>query len=265
MQMGAKSILGLAAAGLLVSAGAASAQQWNRNLEWTPGTSPGSSGGNPGPGQGGQAIWGYQAVTGGGALGSASAWYERSRSRLEWDDQWWNTGSSAWATGDDLSPPVMQDRIIHNLHTSTFDAVPMVSWTNPLAGSTQVDVTGSLRLRWTGNDGIGMPVDVDLMLGLYDASLGVTTPLLAHTYAKPTAAPTFEEEVVIPVAFPGLLLDAGDEIVLTHRGRESFGPRGMWVTVFDGGMNITLVPAPGAAAVLGMAGLAAVRRRRTPH
>jgi hypothetical protein len=156
----------------------------------------------------------------------------------------------------------MQDRIIHNLHTSTFDVAPVVTWTNPLGDHTQVDVTGSLRLRWTGRDGIGKPVDVDLMLGMYDASLGVITPLLASTYSKPTSEPSFEEEIVIPLDLASIMLDAGDEIMLTHRGHNPFGPQGMWVTVFDGGMNITLVPAPGAAAVLGLAGIAALRRRR---
>lgn len=261
MPMREKRVAVLVGLGGLIAAGTASAQVWNRALNWTPGTVAGTSVGNPGPGPGGADVWGYESVSG-SALGSAGAWYDQPRTPLTWDPQWWNTGVGAWTAGDDKSPPIMQDRFIHNLHTSTFDSVPMVTWNNPLGDGTAVDVTGSLRLRWTGNGGIGMPVDVDLMLGLYDASSGITSPLLAQTYAKPTPAPSFEEEIVIPLEFTNIMLDAGDQIVLTHRGREAFGPQGMWVTVFDGGMNITLVPAPGAAAVLGMAGLAALRRRR---
>ncbi len=234
---------------------------WNRNTNWVPGTSQGSSQGNPGPGPGGGFVWRYE-WTNGGPLDSGDPWYLEPRNLSTWDASWYATNMGAWSKGDNVSPPIMQDRSIHNLHTSTYADIPVLSWINPLGEGTLIDITGSLRLRWSGGGGIGFPVDVDVVLAVFNVGTQTTTPLLSQTYSKPTPMPTIEEEITIPLNFLGLNFDTYDQLILTHRGRVSFGPLGLWVSIFDEEMNLTLVPSPGTAALLGLAGLAAMRRRR---
>jgi hypothetical protein len=226
-----------------------------------PGSVQGGTQNNPGPAAGGL-VWRYEAITGGGSLASGNPWYLGARDLLKWDGLWWQTGAGAWAAGEDLSPPIMQDRMIHNLHTTTFNQTPTVSWVNPLGDATEVEVSGSVTLRWSGKNGMGFPVDVDLVLAFFDASSGQLTPLMANTYSKPTAGPSINDEVLIPISVGGsLVFDTNDALILTHRGREAFGPTGMWVTVFDD-VSLTLVPTPGSAALLAVAGLAIGTRRR---
>jgi hypothetical protein len=234
---------------------------WNRDSDWHPGLTPGSTVGNPAPGSIGPLAWRYES-TSGGPLGSVNPWYTQPRTLLKWDDQWWATGQGAWAGNDDISPAVMQDRIIHNLHTSTYANIPVVSWINTMGDGTLVDISGSMRLRWTGGGGVGFPVDVDLVLARQNILTGATTLLYAQTLSKPTPSPSVEEEMLIPFDFADVSFDQNDTLILTHRGREAFGPLGMWVTVFDQGMTVTLVPTPGAVTAIGMAGLALTRRRR---
>lgn len=234
---------------------------WQRTNDWTPGVVQGSTTNNPGPAHGVPAVWKYE-WTQGGPLGSSNPWYAQPRTTSKWDQLWWQTGTGAWTSDDDSGPPIMQDRIIHNLHTSTYDSVPVVSWINPMGDGTQVNVSGSLRLRWSGGQGLGFPVDVDVVVGVQDAFSGIVTPLLSGTFSKPSGVPSVNEELLISVDGKGsVTLDAGDMIIVTHRAREAFGPIGMWATVFDD-VSITLVPAPGAAAFFGLAGLIAGTRRR---
>ena len=235
---------------------------WHRQSDWVPGVSQGGTQNNPGPAAGGSFVWKYEWVQGGGPLGSATPWHRQPRQTMKWDGLWWSTGQGAWASDDDGSPPVMQDRIIHNLHTTTFGRTPVVSWTNPYGASTQIDLGGSLRLRWSGNNGLGYSVDVDVFMAIEDAVTGELTTILSNTYSKPTPEPSVNEEVVIPIPSTGLLtFDPGDRLILTHRGHNAFGPLGMWVSMFDN-VQMTLVPTPGAAALFGVAGLALIGRRR---
>lgn len=253
------------AAGLWLGTSAAFAGPvtWDRSGDWAPGTIQGSTQNNPGPAAGGPFVWRYESIQGGGSLASADPWYLKPRELMKWDGTWWQTGSGAWSNGDDMSPPVMQDRMIHNLHATTFEQTPVVSWVNPIGDGAEVAVSGSVTLRWSGKGGLGHPVDVDVVLAFLDASSGQITPLLASTFSKPNLGPSINDEVLIPMNLQGTLtFDQGDTLVLTHRGRDSFQPLGMWVTVFDD-INLTLVPTPGAAALLGIAGLVlGVRRKR---
>lgn len=254
-------VLAAPAAALVVASAADAQFQWNRTSDWVPGVAVGSTVGNPGPGPGGPVVWKYEFVSG-GPLGSANQWFEQPRQLLKWDDAWWSTGQPAWSKGDDLSPPVQQDRIIHNLHTSTYADIPVLSWINPLGDGAQINVDGSVRLRWTGNGGLGFPVDVDFVVAKFDASAGTVSPLFSDTFSKPTPSATIEEEIIIQIGLSELVFDENDALVISHRGREAFGPMGMWVTVFDQGLNLSLVPTPGVATLLGLAGLALARRRR---
>lgn len=235
---------------------------WQRTTDWVPGVVQGGTLNNPGPAQGSSAgVWKYE-WTQGGPLGSANPWYAQPRTTSKWDELWWQTGMGAWTADDDSSPPIMQDRIIHNLHTTTYDGVPVVSWINPMGDGVLVDVGGSLRLRWSGGGGLGFPVDVDVVVAVEDASAGIVTPLFSGTFSKPTGLPSINDELVIPIGVTGsVALDTDDRIIVSHRAREAFGPIGMWATVFDE-VSITLVPSPGAMALLGLAGLLAGARRR---
>ncbi len=236
--------------------------QWQRGVDWTPGLTQGGTVNNPGPAAGGSFVWKYESVTGGGTLSSLDPWYRHERTLLKWDEQWWNTGAGAWSAGDNFSPPVMQDRIIHNLHTTTFQHTPVVSWVNPLGDGAEIEVTGSLTLRWTGSGGLGFPVDVDVIIAFDDASSGQITPLFAGTYSKPNAGPSINDQVVIPIVLSGpVTFDDGDALLVSHRGHSAFGPVGMWVTVFDD-VNLTMVPSPGSLVLLAAAGLVIGFRRR---
>lgn len=236
---------------------------WQRQTDWSPGLNQGSSANNPGPAAGGPGVWMYE-WTQGGPLGSVNPWYVQPRNLAKWDQLWWNTGQGAWTAGDNVSPPMLRDRITHNLHSTTFADIPVVSWINPMGDGAQVTVGGSVVLRWSGKNGLGYPVDVDVFVGLQNALSGLVTPLFSGTFAKPTGSASINEETVIPLNISTVLtVNTNDRIILTHRGRDPFGPLGMWVTLFDSGMTITLVPTPGTAALLGLAGAAlAVRRRR---
>lgn len=247
---------------LIASAAHAGQLDWKRGVDWVPGFEQGSTINNPGPAAGGSFVWRYESIDGGGSLGSLDPWYRRERELLKWDGLWWETGVGAWSRGDDASPPIMQDRIIHNLHTSAYQHTPVVSWINPLGDGTQVEVSGSLTLRWTGVEGLGFPVDVDVVVAFEDASTGEITPLFSGTYSKPIQGPSVNDEVLIPIELSGALtFDAGDALLVTHRGHDAFGPAGMWVTVFDD-VNLTLVPTPGSVALLGVAGLLIGFRRK---
>lgn len=235
---------------------------WHRSSDWVPGAQQGSTQNNPGPAAGGSFVWKYEWAQGGGPLGSANPWYAQPRQTMKWDGLWWQTGAGAWVRDDETSPPIMQDRLIHNLHTSTFDTTPVVTWTNPLDVAAEVSFGGSLTLRWSGKNGLGYAVDVDVLLAIEDGATGALTPLISQTFSKPTPGPSINDEVQIPVEFPSsVVFGAGDRLILTHRGRESFGPLGMWVTVLDD-VQMTLVPAPGSFALIGLAGAVVARRRR---
>jgi MYXO-CTERM domain-containing protein len=245
--------------GLFAAAGSADAgvvNSWQRSTDWVPGTTQGSTEGNPGP-VGGTPVWQYEVAHGGG-LGSSNPWYAQPTQLMTWDAGWWQTGWGVWSKGDDVSPPILAGRLVHNVYPTTFDDIPMVRWMSPLGNNAHVSVTGTLTVNWNGVNGLGRPVDVDVVIAKHTAA-GVTSLLFSDTVSKPNPFPSVGDSVMLPVNLTNILFNAGDSLVISERGHNAVGPLGAWVNLYD---SVRIAPAPGVTAVLGLAGLAAVRRRR---
>jgi uncharacterized protein (TIGR03382 family) len=248
--------------------GAALAQQyspgyvWDRSADWVPGLVANSSQGNPRPDGEGNAVWSYEWVEGGG-LGSANEWYAQPSNLLVWDPDWYGINNGrAWTRNDNVNPPIFQDRMTHNVHVDSSSAIPLLRWVNP-AGATRVDIEGALNVIWSGHELFGVPVAVDVVIAHNDFSTGVTTPLLATTVDKPQPFPTVLDSTSIDVDITSIELDEGDSLLFSLRGQRAFEGDGRWVIMEDAVQIIhTPIPAPGAIALIGLAGAVTLRRRR---
>lgn len=256
---------GLCVGGVFVLAAAmpASAQYsqgfvWNRQSDWLPGISTGSGVNNPGPDAEGNPVWSYE-VGHGGPLGSDDPWYESQTEQMTWDDAWWESGRGAWSNGDEKNPPVFADWMTHNLGVPNFDNVPIVRWNNPAGDGTVLDMAGTLRILWTGEDYVGAPTDVDVIVGMFDASAQAMNLLLATTVSKPHDMLSVGDWAAVPVSLDSIAMDAGDSIVISARGHDVLPSR--WIDLHDTDVGITLVPAPGVAGLIAGIGIAAARRR----
>ncbi|MCH7793277.1 MAG: metallophosphoesterase [Planctomycetes bacterium] len=206
--------------------------EWNRHSQWTPGAQAGSTANNPGPDPVGVPVWRYEWVSG-GPIGSANPWYQHLGPLLVWDPDWFGIGEGAWAMADDTNPPVFQNRLTHNIEVSSWDRVPMVRWLNPLGDCAAVDLGGTLRVAWSGQGGLGSPVDVDVVIAMANASSGVYEVLLAQRVSKPTPVVSAGESVTIPVDIRDIAMDAGDSIVVSCRAIADSGASGRWIVLFD--------------------------------
>jgi hypothetical protein len=229
-----------------------------RSQIWVPGICQGSTTNNPST-IGGNATWRYE-VTQGGGVGSINPWYEQASQLMTWDPAWYSTGWGVWSKGNNQNPPILAGRLIHNVHSSTWADVPMVRWMNPL-NNTEASIAGTLTVNWNGVNGLGRPVNVDVVIAKQNLTTNATTILYSTTVSKPNPFPSVGDSVFLPINLAGVSLSAGDTIVISQRGQSSVGPLGAWVNLYDN-IGITVIPAPGSAAVLGLAGLAAARRRR---
>lgn len=255
-------------AGLAVAsfAGIASAQyaagdQWLRGADFVQGTVQGSSEGNPGPGFDGTPVWRYELATGGGGLGSPTPWYAQPTQVMTWDSNWWGIGEGAWSAGDDSNPPVFRDRMTHNVIGSHYDKVPVVRWENPGGDGMQVSLEGEYSVLWSGNMFIGDSVDVELVIARQSGS--AFDVLFSTMVSKPTAGLSIGDRVDVPVDLSLVQLDEGESLIFSGRATDRLTGLGRWVVISDRiGIEVVPVPAPGAMALLGLAGLAATRRRR---
>jgi hypothetical protein len=236
---------------------------WDRSTDWAAGPVAGSTTGNPMPDAQGMSVWSYEWVQG-GALGSANEWFAQPSSLSVWDPDWHgiNGGATgAWVQADNVNPPIFQDRMTHNVHHTSSASMPLVRWMNPIGDGTQVNLNGELNVIWSGDSYTGVPVSVDVVIAMNDFSTGQTTPLLATTVDKPLAFASILDSTTIDVDLTGVALDEGDSLLFSLRGQEDFEGVGRWVILQDN-VQISLVPAPGAFALLGLAGVASLRRRR---
>lgn len=104
---------------------------WNRSQQWTGGTVPGSTLGNPDDDTLGNPVWTH-AISEGGGLGSATPWYSQPYSLLVWDNYWYgNGGSPVWARGYagpesdpsqnlNLNPPISRWAMTHDVSVDFF-------------------------------------------------------------------------------------------------------------------------------------------------
>ena len=251
-------------ASLVVAAGSAAAhadvtESWRRSTDWVAGTAQGAGLNNPSAVRG-MPVWRYEYASG-GAFDSANPWYKNPGTLLTWDGAWWGTGSGVWSRSDNHSPPISSSRLVHNVAAAEYDSAPMVRWLNPLGNGGLVNIAGTLLLNWDGQNGLGRPDDVDIVIAKYSAASNTTAAIFSATRSKPNPVPSVGDSVIIPIALGNISVNQGDSILISERAHDSLFPLGAWINLYDG-LTITSVPAPGAGALLGAAGLLAARRRR---
>lgn len=198
--------------------------------------------------------WVYEMVDAPGDRGLSAApqdrWYAAARTTLQWDPLWMATGVGAYSPGDDLSPPITRTKLVH--HMASHALVPAVRWVN-LGGTGELAVRGDVVLRWAGVPPVGNAVDVALVR--VDA-MGQVGDLL---WSIGGAHLSEENNLALPVDVT-TPLGPGESVMLSFRGQTDSG---FWLSAFDQlNYTFTTVPAPGSAALLLAAGLAAGRRRR---
>jgi len=234
-------------------------QTWRRSTDWVPGSAQGSTANNPSP-VNGHSVWQYES-TSGGSLDSEDPWYQHAGTLMSWDGAWWQTGWGVWSKGDDHSPPILPGRLIHNVAAAEWANIPMVRWMNPLGNGGVVSLSGTLLVNWNGVNGLGRPDDVDVVIAKYSAATNSTSLLYSNTVSKPNPFPSVGDSRLLPVNLSNIVVNQGDSIIISHRGREGLAPLGGWINLYDG-VTITTVPGPGTGAMLAAAGLLAARRRR---
>lgn len=254
--------LSAALAAFFVPAPGATAQyvagfEWNRAADWLAGSEHGALVNNPGPDSAGSPVWAYEVAKGGG-LGSSDPWYAQPTVAMTWDSAWWDSGHGAWSLGDDVNPPISADRMTHNLGVLNHGNMPLVRWTNPVGDGALVKIGGSLITMWTGDGFVGAPTDVDLVIGLFDASESSVSIIYQATLSKPLAFLSVGDSVESVLDLAPVALDSGDSVLVTLRAQDVLP--GRWVALHDSGLTLTLVPGPGSAAILGLGALIAARR-----
>lgn len=236
---------------------------WNRFRDWVPGPVAGLPIGNPAPDSQGSGVYSYEWTTG-DELGSAFEWFENPGVPLVWDDEWFNNGQGAWTRADDTNPPIFKNRLTHNLIGNNYDFVPAVRWNNPVAGGTRLDIAGNLTVLWSGNNFVGAPTDVDVVISIINPNPDSPERVLfARTVSKPNPGLTVGDIVELEVDLEDIEIEDLSVVTVSIRGRERMTGDGRWVVLYDQGLNMSVVPGPGVLALgVGLSLLGAARRRR---
>ncbi len=216
--------------------GVVDAEAWNRALDFTPGTTQGSTDGNPDDDVFGDPVWQMESVQG-GALTENPPWYAASGQKMVWDSSWFG-GGRLWARGNDLNPPISAAALTHTIPDGgTWSHIPLVRWLNP-AGRQAVDIVGELRVRWAGSGRVGSPVPVDVAVAKKAALSGVVFAIYTNTVNKPTPGDSIDDMVVLPVRLANVSLEAGDQIIVSHRAQHSVNAS-RWINLAD---DLTILP-----------------------
>jgi hypothetical protein len=222
---------------------------WNRFNEWVdrPAVDNGTSNGNPSADFVGNPVWLYQWIDGGGPLGSAQPWYTLAGVNDVWNSMWFGM-APAWSRAPDVSPPIFQDSLLHDLDNELplqkFSHAPALSWISPIGRTAKLSVSGMATVSWGGATG-GFPTAVDVVVVDRHAAAGGTTVLYQSTFTKPTPDSSYQS-IDIPLSL-STIVSPGDSIMLSLRGYDPHNSN--WMQLYDRQLNyqITALPLPGDA------------------
>jgi len=199
---------------------------WDRSEDWISENTHGSSGGNPANDSLGNPVWSYE-WTQGGAVGSANPWYLQTTSPMVWDNSWCG-GTGTWAKGDDVSPLIKKDFILHNIANSTiYSDIPMLRWISPSENILRVDIEGEISAVWTGQNGSSSAVNIDIVIAYEDVASSNRMVLYSTTVNKPSSSNIFD----IPVGIQSIEVNKGDGIIFTLRAQSQIN--GQWPYIRD--------------------------------
>ncbi len=210
---------------------------WERSLDYDDGATNLSFQGNPNDDHYGFPVWRNDYVSRGGSIVDPTPWYDQRGALMIWDTDF--AGFSArWARSDNRNPIVFAtgSRV-----TFGSPGLALIRWISPY-DAFSVDIVGELLTEWDNGSG---PVDVDVVIALYDQSAGTTQDLLVATLSKPTAD-TSNEFASTPVDLRGVSVDKGDEIIITQRERDDVAG---FRLLFDDGIVILPSSATNTATV----------------
>ncbi len=242
---------------------------WNRWDDWKPGTSNGSSAGNPCTDSAGNPVWSNEYINNvpdDSGLDSDSPWYNLPSSGLMvWDG---HTGSGAWGYQYDNAPfifpgPYGIGHVPNNesYRGDHFDIVPVVRWDNPSSIPLQVSLTSGPDFKGTINR---WPpgTTADLVIARTDASDGGSAHLLYSQTIVKTLSQGQNEYFALPALdIENLALDPGDDILFSVRAREATTGYTWYSVMLNDDVNITVVPEPVTMMILA-AGLPLLLKRR---
>lgn len=191
---------------------------WNRAADWTPGTAENFSwgAGNPNADAVGHRVWSMEWIDVAGDITSPQPWFEQPGTLMVWDADWFGFGG-VWARANDLQPPIYQDSFVHDLRGDLYQHPSLVRWTNPAGDNVQVRCSGTLTVHWSGEFGLGLDVDVDVVIA--KVSAGQTTTLASETIENPKPGEV-GAEVELKIDLTDVPMNAGDSIAITARARE---------------------------------------------
>lgn len=215
--------------GYLKRDGAAVEDVWNRSTDWTPGTTQGSTDGNPDLGVKPSGAWLYESVPLGRALGQNNPWYAGTPTKLTWDINWNSSGVGGWTDGDNVAPLVQSTTITQTLNNTR---VPVVRWLNLTGSAVTVALSGAFSLSWNTDGGPAFTKTIEFLMMLQNPD-GTRTPLVMETRRSP-------DTVGIPIDLRAVQVPAGGSIFYTFRYEDAAGRAG-WITLNDENMSITLM------------------------
>jgi len=209
----------------------------------------------------GNPVWSYDSVPFGNGITDPNPWYKQSGTPLQWIVGWGGSaGENGWAGGQTSGPAIGHVHLFQSLVTSYGSNLPVLTWTDPVSGTTSLDISGFLQVDWIALAGPAPTCPVDVILTQYSFS-GNTYSDIVHTTVNNGGSNTYQ----IPISTT-ISVNAGDELILSMRGNGALGPYPDGIQMDEGNLvyQITPVPEPGSfvALLAGIGGLGGMMLRR---